>query len=306
MQTFAIALFPVLLIIAAGFVLRSLTFLEEGGWRAIERVTYFILFPVLLVSTLANQHLSGMPWQAMLTVILLVLGGVSVALVTWYLLFSRTSPAGFTSIFQGGVRFNAYITLTVALALYGQQGLVLASVAIGMMIFFINLLCVAVFVIWGSGTTGIKAFVREVLTNPLIIACLLGWFLSISDIGIHVYLYDSMQMLGRAALPLGLLTVGAALNLRALRHHAAAIFTSTLFQFLVKPFAIYFVARYTGLGSLPTAVLLIAFMTPTSPSSYILARQLGGDADTMASIITFQTLAAFAVMPLLAELLLFR
>ena len=34
-------------------------------------------------------------------------------------------------------------------------------------------------------------------------------------------------------------------------------------------------------------------MTPTAPSAYILSRQLGGDTEAMASIITVQTLIAF-------------
>jgi hypothetical protein len=45
-------------------------------------------------------------------------------------------------------------------------------------------------------------------------------------------------------------------------------------------------------------------MTPTASSGYILARQLGGDTETMASIITFQTLLAFAAMPAIALLVL--
>ena len=60
----------------------------------------------------------------------------------------------------------------------------------------------------------------------------------------------------------------------------------------------------TGLSGVTAAVLIIPLITPTSPSSYILARQLGGDTEVMASIITFQTLLAFLVMPLLASLLI--
>jgi hypothetical protein len=45
-------------------------------------------------------------------------------------------------------------------------------------------------------------------------------------------------------------------------------------------------------------------MTPTAPSAYILARQLGGNTETMASIITFQTVLAFLVMPIMALILL--
>ena len=50
--------------------------------------------------------------------------------------------------------------------------------------------------------------------------------------------------------------------------------------------------------------LIIAFMTPTSPAGYILAKQLGGDTETMASIITLQTLLAFILMPVIGLLLL--
>jgi predicted permease len=54
------------------------------------------------------------------------------------------------------------------------------------------------------------------------------------------------------------------------------------------------------LNGIAAGVLLIAFIAPTASSAYILARQLGGDLESMASIITLQTLFAFGVMPLWA------
>jgi malonate transporter len=60
----------------------------------------------------------------------------------------------------------------------------------------------------------------------------------------------------------------------------------------------------TGLSDMAAAVVLVIFMAPTAPSAYILARQLGGDTGTMASIITFQTMLAFLAMPLIAALAL--
>lgn len=50
--------------------------------------------------------------------------------------------------------------------------------------------------------------------------------------------------------------------------------------------------------------LVVALVAPTDTSSYILARQLGGEAPAMASIITSQTLAAFLVMPIVVMWLL--
>ncbi|MEN9434018.1 MAG: hypothetical protein RLZZ422_1607 [Pseudomonadota bacterium] len=51
------------------------------------------------------------------------------------------------------------------------------------------------------------------------------------------------------------------------------------------------------------SVVVIMAALPTASSAYILARQLGGNADLMAAIITLQTLAALLTLPLLLWLL---
>ncbi|MBT8439210.1 MAG: AEC family transporter, partial [Gammaproteobacteria bacterium] len=75
-------------------------------------------------------------------------------------------------------------------------------------------------------------------------------------------------------------------------------------QFVLKPTVAAVLIHYSGLSGVAAVVLILVFMTPTAPSAYILARQLGGDTETMASIITVQTLMAFVVMPVVAMLLL--
>ena len=174
------------------------------------------------------------------------------------------------------------------------------SVAAGFMIVLINVCCISVFVIWGKASfQGVLPFFKEIVGNPLIIACAIGWFLSLSGIGLPFIVGDVLEIVGRAALPLGLLAVGAALNLKGLKGHFSAIALSSLFQFVIKPLLAIALISYTGLTGIAASVLIIAFITPTASSGYILARQLGGDTETMASIITVQTLLAFLMMPLL-------
>ncbi|NNJ90749.1 MAG: AEC family transporter, partial [Gammaproteobacteria bacterium] len=112
------------------------------------------------------------------------------------------------------------------------------------------------------------------------------------------------EIIGRAALPLGLLAVGAALRLDMIKGHSGAIVKASLVQFVLKPTVAAVLIHYSGLSGVAAVVLILVFMTPTAPSAYILARQLGGDTETMASIITVQTLMAFVVMPVVAMLLL--
>ncbi len=305
MGSFATALTPVLVLILVGFGLKRAAFLPEDTWPGMEKLTYFVLFPALLVETLANQSLEGVPWPGMLVVVAGTLAIAAMALVLWYRIRSSLDGPTFTSIFQGGVRFNTYIALAVAQAFFGSEGLALAAVAAGLMIVLINLLCVFVLIMYGNAAIrGLTPYVREVAGNPLVLGCAMGWFLSLSEIGLPGLSEEILEMVGRAALPFGLLAVGAALKPEAVPGHAGSIAISSIVQFGLKPASAVLLIYSVGLSGVAAAVVLVAFMVPTAPSAYILARQLGGDAEAMASIITFQTLLAFLVMPLIATMAL--
>jgi len=304
MITFFTALIPIMALIILGCILKRSKFIPEETWWGMEKLTYFVLFPSLLVRTLGKQSLVGVPWPSILSVVIATLMTTAVLLIAFRKAISKNS-ATFTSIFQGGVRFNTYIMLAVAQSLFGTSGLAMGSVAVGFMIVLINLWCISVFVIWGKASfQGILPFIREIFANPLIIACSVGWFLSLSGIGLPYMTGDIFEIVGRAALPFGLLAVGAALKPTGIREHIGPIVYSSIAQFALKPLVASSMVHYTGLGGVAGAVLVIAFITPTAPSAYILARQLGGDTETMASIITAQTLLAFLMMPLLGALLL--
>lgn len=305
MSDIATALAPILVLIVIGYGLKRSRFLSDDAWSGMEKLTYFILFPALLVRTLGNQSLGGAPWSAMLLVVLGTILTAAALLIVWQQLGASTSGPTFTSIFQGGVRFNTYIALAVAQAFYGMDGLAMAAVSAGFMIVLINLLCISAFAIWGERSRkGLKPIIRDVIGNPLIIACAIGWFLSLSGIGVPGMAEDILEIIGRAALPFGLLAVGAALKPEAVRGHINPILVSSLVQFGIKPAAAALLISVTGLSGVPAGALIICLMVPTAPSAYILARQLGGDTATMASIITFQTMLAFLIMPLVALLLL--
>jgi len=304
-NTFATALAPILALIMLGYGLKRTQFLPEAAWAGMEKLTYFILFPALLIHTLGRQTLGGSPWPSILFVVSMTLVVSALVLVFYYRLRPTESPATFTSIFQGGIRFNTYIALSIAQGLFGISGLALSSVAAGFMIVLINLFCIAAFAVWGkAGLRGIAPFIRTIVGNPLIIGCAIGWFLSLTGIGLPGVSDNISEVIGRAALPFGLLAVGAALRPRTVHGHVNAIIISCLVQFGVKPLTAALLIHFTGLNGIAAGVVLIAFMTPTASSSYILARQLGGDTEAMASIISFQTLLAFLVMPLLSSMLL--
>lgn len=307
MSAIADSLIPVLALIVVGFALRQSAFLPETLWPAIEKLAYFVLFPALLISSLGRQTLGDTPWLSILTVAGITQAAVVVALLGWHRLRSDFDGPLFTSVFQGAVRFNTYIALAIAEGFFGTAGLEFGAIAAGFIIVPSNILCVAALSVWGSKrTAGKLAFVRDVAGNPLIIACAIGWFLSLSHIGLPRLAGDSLEFVGRAALPCGLLAVGAALRLDRFHEHLRPMLFSSAIQFGLKPILAATLIGAVGLGGIPAGVLFICLMVPTASSSVVLARQLGGDTDAMASIVTFQTLLAFFAMPAIAWIMLVR
>lgn len=300
MGSTAAALLPIVTPIVLGYALRRSRFLSGEAWAGMEKLTYFVLFPCLLVRTLGTQTLVGAPWAGMLGVVAGTLVAAAAVLVVWHWLRASVADVTFTSIFQGGVRFNTYIALAVAEVFFGAEGLAMGAVAAGFMIVLINLLCISAFAIWGTAAIdGISPFIRAVLGNPLILACAVGWTLSLSGIGLSDLTAEVLEVIGRAALPFGLLAVGAALQPQAVGAHLKPALIASTIQFGLKPLAALLLISATSLGGAPAGAVAIALIAPTAPSGYILARQLGGDAPAMASIITSQTLLAFVLMPVI-------
>lgn len=304
MNNFAFALLPVLVLIVMGYLLKRSAFMSDEAWSGMEKLTYYILFPALLIHTLGKQSVAGLPWITILMITVITLLLSAVILIVWHRVFQSVSGPTFTSIFQGGVRFNTYIALAVCAAFYGPQGLAVCAVAAGFMIVLINVLCISVFAVWGENNSGKTSIIRDLASNPLILGCVAGWMLSVSGIGLPGVSSEILEIVGRAALPFGLLAVGAALRLDAVKGHVKSITLSSVIQFAVKPLTVITLLYALNISGVVAGALIIAFFVPTASSAYILARQLGGDTETMSSIITFQTLLAFVFMPLIGMIAL--
>jgi predicted permease len=293
------ALTPVFVLILGGQVMKRTGFPGDAFWEPVERLTYYVLFPALLIRNLALA-----PLDAISLVPLALVLATSVLLVTFALWLLRRGFAvegpAFTSVMQGGIRFNTYVGLAASAALFGSEGLTLAAVVIAVLIPLINVLCVATLSRYGSaGQLGWGSLLRGVASNPLILACLAGILLNVTGIGLPWGSSDVLEIVGRASLPLGLLAVGAGLDAGAIRGNRRAIVVVTVVKLVVLPLVVAGGARLLGLPPTATAIAVLFAALPTAPSAYILALQMGGDSQLMAGLLTLQTVAAVLTLPLM-------
>jgi len=289
------ALGPIFTLILLGFGLRRLGFPGDGFWPAAERLTYFLLFPALLVQRLALARLGDYavgPAAVVIVALLLGMTALAYALRPWL----RVDGPAFTSVYQGAIRFNTYVGLALVLAVFQTEGGTVAALVLAIMIPLINVLCVLVLTVHAGGSATMTGVARGLLTNPLILACLTGIGLNLSGIGLPWGSAAVLEILARAALPLGLLAVGAGLRLEGLRR-PALLATVSVLKLLVLPALAGVLCWVMQPGRLETAVLVTFAALPGAPTAYILARQLGGDAPLIAAIVTVETAAALVTLP---------
>jgi malonate transporter len=294
------ALLPVFLLIVLGFILKRSLMRLETQWHGLERLTYYVLFPVLLVQTLVKADLTTVPVAGVggaLLLSALAMSLLCLALRPLLAQFAVDGPA-FTSIFQGATRWQTYVALAVSGNLFGDAGLALASVAMVAIIPLVNVLSVAVLARYASSEKrSAGAIAMTVVRNPLIWACAIGLALNVAHIPLPKLWHEVADALGRSSLAIGLLVTGAGLHLEGMFRPSLAASVAVFLKLVLMPVMAVALALWFGVAGSNLAIVAACSAVPTSSSAYVLARQMGGDAPLLAQIITLQTILAAITMP---------
>ena len=106
-------------------------------------------------------------------------------------------------------------------------------------------------------------------------------------------------MMGPGAIALGLITAGAGLSFRHAASQPVLILTISAIKLLILPVGMYFACGWLGGDRTAQGIALLAGAAPGAAASYVLARQMGGDAPLMAGIVALTTVASAATIPIL-------
>lgn len=300
-----LSLAPIFLLILLGYAIRKKKIIDDAFWMPAERITYYVFFPSLLISNIARVDLDFLALGPMIGAVvsgILIVGGFVIALRPYITVPNPT----FSSIFQGSIRPNSYVGIAAAVALFGDAGLTLVAIIISIavpLVNFLSAIMLAHYIPQENGATGVRRLIMPVITNPLILSSMMGIFLNLSGLGLPPVFGPLLDILGKAALPVGLLAVGAGLSFKALHGSATIMLTTSAAKIILLPLVTYLALNAFGVEGLAASVAVIYAALPGSPSAYVLARQMGGDSELMAGLITLTTLAAMVLMPAIALML---
>jgi malonate transporter and related proteins len=288
---------PDFILIALGYALRRAFGYQDEFWVGLEKVVYFVLFPALLFKALAQARIeAGAAVTLLETVVFATLIIMALAWAArWLFSASANSHA---SGFQCAFRFNSYVGFAVLGRLHGDSGIAAMAIMQSLMVPLVNVAAV-----WALARHAKSGVWTELARNPLIIATLSGIAWNVSGLALPAVASDTLTLLAQAALPLGLIAVGA--STRGSGGHANAGLTSylTALKLLALPVCAWVIASALGVTGIYREAAVVFAALPAAPTSFILASRMGGDGPLVARMLTVQLLVAAATLPLWLALL---
>lgn len=294
-------LLPLYFLISLGYVFRHRRFPGPGFWDDVEKLVYFVLFPALIFSNLARAEVN----PALISQILFAVAVPTfiVGALQWLgFLNKRLSRETFSSMYQGAVRNNTTIGLVIAGLVLPGQGVAVMALIMTLLVIINNITCVTVLTHYGNAArrdaaSQNKSMLRNMAGNPLIIASVGGLAFNFLAIRLPDSLHSAIYFLGQTGLPLALLAVGAGLRFTISADKLMAIGVSSISKLLITPTLIFLFVKLIDISIDDARIFVLYGALPTAMSSYVLSSQLGGDKQSMAQIITFQTLSAALTLP---------
>jgi len=292
---------PVFAIIALGVALRRLRVIDDAFLVVSDRLIYYIFFPALLFWKIGKPTPEGsVEWVFIGAVMLSVLTVFVASLV--FVRASRMPSYAVGSFCQGCYRFSTYIGMAAVMAALGEDGVRRFGILIGFVIPFINVLAVST-LIWFSGeeySQGRKAalLVKAMVSNPLIVACLMGLLYSRLGTPFPIFVDNILSLMSMLALPLALISIGGSLRFSAFAGHLRYSLMAASFKLLLLPAVGYAILHLLQVSHASFQVAMIYCALPTSPANYILSTQLNSDVDLATSSILVSTLLSIGSLSL--------
>jgi malonate transporter len=295
------SILPIFLLMLGGNLLRRLPIIDHASWRGLEQLGYWLLYPVLVFITILKADFSELELDAMIaTLMLSVFVMVTLTYALWPLLNSSgiVTEGEFSSIFQTAVRWNGFVALAISEKIFPPAGMAVIALAMAAIIIPINIASVFVVTRFADRSANWSRILRGLVTNPILLGSLFAVLYRQLPFGLYSPVVEVLDLIAQAALGMGLISIGAGLRIGDLLRPRLAYAIPIVLKLILFPGVMIAVALALGVSGQNLAFLALCAAVPTAMNGYLLARQLGGDAELYAAVATLQTILSFLTIPL--------
>jgi len=287
----ALLLLPDFMLIVLGYALCRYTSLNRTVWDAVERLVYYVLFPVLLFNSILKSPLQpGQTLALAVGSVGTVACGIALAFALghWPGIDRRLHASGAQTAF----RFNSFIALALAERLGGQAGLAWMALSIALCVPLCNVAAV-----WPLARHGGHSYARELVRNPLILSTVAGLIANLIGLRFPEAMATTLQRIGVASLALGLMGAGAGLRIVGLKDAPGLAAALMAVRHVILPAVAIGLTAALALPPQQRTIVVLFASLPTASSAYVLASRMGGDGSYVAGLVTLSTLLGMISIP---------
>jgi predicted permease len=277
--------------LALGYIIRQAKLVDEKGFVQLNALTFRVFLPLLIFRNIYTSDLSAafngryILWGVIITVVSFLLSMLAVCAIE-----KENRKRGV--LVQGIFRSNFIIFgLSVATNMYGGERVAPISMMITFIVPLYNVLSVIAleFFRGGAGKINIKAILRSIATNPLIIASILGVLLLLSGLRFPKVAENTLKDITSVATPLALVALGGSIRFAQAASNIKGLLIGILGRLVVTPALFIPAGVLLGFRDVELIGLLMMLASPTAVSSYTMAQQMGGDGELAGELVVFGT-----------------
>lgn len=306
------ATIPIVVIMVLGYVLKKIGLVSIDLSKQINKLVYRVFLPVMLFLNIYKiESFEQMDFGYVLYALSAVL---VIFLVSIPIVCAVTKDAGRRgALLQSTFRSNyAFIGIPLAQSLFGEEGVIVATLLSAAIVPFFNVLAVISLSIFKKNgeKIDVKKIILNILTNPLIQAIFVGlaallvrYIFVQNDISLRLSevsaIYKPLTQLSNLATPLALICLGAQFEFSAVKELKKEIIFGTSMRALIVPLlciGLPLVIVPNVFNGAHYAAFVAAFATPVAVSTVPLAQEMRGDTTLAGQLVVWSTiLSAFTV-----------
>ena len=288
--------FPIFLVMVIGYILRQIGMLNENFVTVANRFNFKVTLPFMLF-----RDISSVDIRAVFDVKYVLFCAV-VSTVSFWLIWGGTklflkeqSMRG--AFVQASFRSSAAVMgLAFIQNIYGTSAMGPLMIVGAVPLY--NIFSVIVLTFEGEQSEKIdkkqkiKGACINIAKNPIILGILTGLVAALLRIDFPVVIDKTINNVAQMATPLALITIGAGFEGRKALAKIKPTIAASMIKLVIQPLIFLPVAAWMGFTGEKMIAILIMLASPTTPSCYIMAKNMKNDGTLTASVIVMTTLLA--------------
>ena len=290
------ATFPIFLVMVIGYILKQIGMLNDNFVTVANRFNFKVKLPFMLF-----RDISGVDIRAVFDiryVLFCALVSTACFWIIWggvKLFLKDQSMRG--AFVQASFRSSAAVMgLAFIQNMYGSSAMGPLMIVSAVPLYNIFSVIVLTFEGAHSGEVDPKQKVKDacinIAKNPIILGILAGLVVGLLGIDFPVIVDKTVNSVAQMATPLALITIGAGFEGRKALAKIRPTIAASMIKLVIQPLIFLPVAAWMGFRGEQMIAILIMLASPTTPSCYIMAKNMDNDGVLTASVIVMTTLLA--------------